>query len=470
MLSRLIWTALLCVVAVPLQAEAPSNATHEFVLANGLKLIVKEDHRAPVLVSQIWYKVGLSYEQKGITGISHVLEHMMFKGTEKHSVGEFSRIIAAEGGEENAFTGRDYTAYYERLEKTRLPVAFELEADRMRNLRLLPAEFTKELNVVIEERRLRTEDDPESLTYERFNAVAFLSSTYRNPVIGWMGDLQALTLDDVQRWYHTWYAPNNATIVVVGDVDPQEVLALANKYFGALQPSEIPPARPHEEVEQRGLRSIQVHAPAKVPYLLLGYPVPPLKMAEQEWEPYALTVMTAILAGDRSARFARNLVRGSEVAASAGASYDMYARMDDMLVFDGVPAEGRSIADLEQAILSEIRRIREAPVAAEELARIKAQVVAEKVYERDSVFYQAMQIGSLETVGLDWRLLDEFVSRIHAVTAEQVQQVARKYLMDERLTRAELVPEPVAEEDSPPAKETEEGHVNMVQTGVSDVH
>jgi zinc protease len=384
---------------------------------------------------------------------------MMFKGTEKHPAGEFSRIISEQGGEQNAFTGRDYTAYFQRLGKSRLPVSFELEADRMRSLTLPADEFKKERQVVIEERRLRTEDDAEALTYEHFNAVAFLNSTYRNPVIGWMSALQGLTLEDTRNWYRTWYAPNNATLVVVGDVNPQQVLELTKQYFGPLSPSEVPRPRSYQEIEQRGQRDIRVHAPAKVPYLIMGYPVQVVKTlaqnrgknAEQtighEWEPYALTVMVAILAGGDSARFARNLIRDSQVAASAGASYNLYSRMQDLLVFDGTPAEGHTVAELEQAIQAELKRIREEPVSEEELARVKAQVTAEKVFERDSMFYQAMQIGMLETVGLDYKLIDELLPRIQAVTAQQVQEVARKYLVDEKLTRAELVPEPEKEED-----------------------
>lgn len=449
MRSPVVWPLVWLVgvlVALPIAAWA-QGATHEFKLDNGLKLVVKEDHRAPVVVSQVWYKVGLSYEHNGITGVSHALEHMMFKGTEKHPAGEFSRIISRQGGEENAFTGRDHTAYYQSLEKSRLPIAFELEADRMRNLSLKSEDFTKELKVVIEERRLRTEDEPESVTYEEFNAAAFLSNPYRNPVIGWMSDVQGLTIDDLRQWYQTWYAPNNAVVVVVGDVDPQQVLALAKQYFGSLPPGKIPAVKPQDEVEQRGQRSILVRAPAKVSYLVMGYPVPVLKTAEQdkgrEWEPYALTVLAAILAGGDSARFAKELVRGSQVAASTGASYNIYARMPDLLVFDGTPAEGHTVAELEQALLAQIKRIREQPVSEDELTRVKAQVTAEKVFERDSVYYQATQIGLTESVGLDWRVLDELLPRIKAVTAQQVQEVARKYLADEHRTRAELVPLPL---------------------------
>lgn len=431
-------------------AVLAADDVHEFMLDNGLKLIVKEDHRAPVVVSQVWYKVGSSYEHNGITGVSHVLEHMMFKGTEKYPPGEFSRIIAANGGRENAFTGRDYTAYFQSLQSDRLEVSFELEADRMRNLRLLPEEFKKEVQVVQEERRLRTEDDPQSLTYERFNAGAYMVSPYRHPVIGWMEDLQHMKVEDLEHWYQRWYAPNNATVVVVGDVDPQQVLALAKKHFGPLKPETVEPVKPRTEPEQLGEQRLTVRAPAQLPYLIMGYKAPVVEKAESPaWEPYALEVLAGILDGGDSARLTRELVRGSGVAASAGAGYGPYSRLDTMLLLEGTPATGQDVAAVEKALREQIRKLRDEPVSSDELERVKAQVVAHDVYQRDSIFYQAMQIGTLETIGLDWRLMDQYVERIRAVTAEQVQQVARKYLTDERLTVAVLEPQAGA---APPAR------------------
>ncbi|MDA1107294.1 MAG: pitrilysin family protein [Proteobacteria bacterium] len=431
--------------AFSIYAQDTPPATHEYRLSNGLKLIVREDHRAPVVVSQVWYKVGSSYEDSGTTGISHVLEHMMFKGTRKHGPNEFSRIIAQNGGRENAFTGRDYTAYFQQLEKGRLAVSFELEADRMRNLRLKQEEFAKEVRVVMEERRMRTDDDPEALTAEQFTAVAFHNNPYRIPVIGWMGDLENLRVTDLQAWYKTWYAPNNATLVVVGDVQPDAVFKLAGKYFGALKPAPLPTLKPHIEAEQMGTRRITVKAPAELPYLLMGYPAPVLKSssASDSWEPYALEMLSALLSGGDSARLARHLVRGQKIAANASAGYNLTARLPDMFMIDGTPAQGRTIDELEQALRGEIKRLQDEPVSEAELARIKTQVVANEIYQRDSIFAQAMQIGTLETVGLDWRLMDSYVEKITAVTAEQVQQVARKYLIDDRLTVAVLEPLPI---------------------------
>ncbi len=424
--------------------EGRSNhAVHEFTLANGMKLIVKEDHRAPVVVSQIWYKVGASYEHIGITGVSHVLEHMMFKGTDKYPPGEFSRIIAENGGRENAFTGRDYTSYFQQLEVSRLPIAFELEADSMRNLHLQQAEFQKERAVVIEERRMRTEDNPTSLTYEKFMATAFQVNPYHNPVIGWMDDLNSLTLDDLNNWYRTWYSPNNATLVVVGDVEPEAVHQLARKYFGPIPPSSLPQHKPRKEPPQQGERRITVRAPAEVPVVIMGYKTPVLHTAAEPWKAYALEVLANVLDGGDSARISRELVRGKAIAASAGASYDLSARHDSLLTLEGTPAQGQDVAAIEKALRQQVARLHNEPVSAEELERIKAQVTAAKVYELDSVFYQAMHIGMLETVGLEWQEAERYAERINAVTAKQVQQVAREFLTPDNLTVAILEPLPI---------------------------
>jgi zinc protease len=424
-------------------ATYAGQSVHEYHLDNGLKLIVKEDHRAPVMVSQVWYKVGSSYEHDGITGLSHVLEHMMFKGTAAHPAGQFSQIIAENGGQENAFTSRDYTAYFQTMAASRLPVSFELESDRMRNLSLPGDEFKKEVQVVMEERRMRTDDNPQSLTYEQFNATAYASSPYRIPTIGWMGDLKTMAVDDLRNWYQKWYAPNNATLVVVGDVDPDKVFRLAKKYFGPLKPSDIAPLKPRLEIAQHGPKHIVVERPAKLPYLIMGYKAPVVLTADQDWEPYALEVLASILDGGDSARLASQLVRGSAVAASAGASYDAFDRKETLFLFSGTPANGHSVADLQNALLAQITELQTKPVSTEELERVKAQIRADKVFQQDSIFYQAMQIGSLETVGLSWEDADQYLPRIEAVSAEQVQAVARKYLVEDQLTVAELSPQPI---------------------------
>lgn len=440
-------TLLLMTVAALAQA---AGTVHEYALENGMKVIVKEDHRAPIVASQVWYKVGSSYEPDGITGISHALEHMMFKGTRNHKPGEFSRIISANGGDENAFTGRDYTAYYEVIAKDRLEIALKLEADRMRNLMLPAEEFAKEIEVVKEERRLRTEDRPPALTFEQFSAVAYRVLPYRNPVIGWMNDLENMTVKDLREWYRLWYAPNNATLVVVGDVAPEKVFGLAQKHFGPLKAEPTPRVQALREPSQRGVIRTVVRVPARQPYLILGYKTPVVGTAEEEWEPYALDILAAILDGGDSARLSRNLIRGREIAVSAGAGYNAFSRLPSMLTMSGIPRDGHTMDELETALRQEIARLREETVTQQELDRVRAQVVAGEVYQLDSVLYQAMQIGLLETVGLRWQLLDEYVDRINAVTAAQVQAVARKYLIDDNLTVASLDPLPLDQKTREP--------------------
>ncbi|WNV03643.1 pitrilysin family protein [Candidatus Methylospira mobilis] len=431
-------------------AGAVAAPVAETVLGNGLKIVVQEDHRSPVVVSQVWYKVGASYEYGGVTGVSHMLEHMMFKGTQKHPPGEFSRIISVNGGSENAFTGQDYTAYFQTLERSRLAISFELEADRMRNLRLLSEEYAKEHQVVLEERRMRTDDQPRARLAEHFDALAYFNSPYHNPVIGWPDDIGGLALDDLSGWYKQWYAPNNATLVVVGDVEPRAVFALAKKYFGALKPSKLLPAKPQGEVEQLGERRITVKVPAKLPFLVMGYKVPVLKGASEAWEPYAIEVLAGILDGGNSARLATHLVRGRQLASSVSAGYDPYSRLPSLFSLEGTAAEGKSLPELEKALLEEVRQLQETPVSQEELDRVKAQVLAGKVFERDSIFYQAMQLGVAETVGLGWQVIDQYVDKVNAVTADQIRQVAKKYLIPDRLSVGYLEPLPIPEGSAAP--------------------
>jgi len=422
-------------------SSSAGAAVFEHNLKNGMKILVNEDHRAPVVVSQIWYRVGSSYEPNGNTGLSHVLEHMMFKGSEKYSAGEFSKVIAKHGGRENAFTGKDYTAYFQQLEKSQLKVSMEMEADRMVNLTLPKDEFTKELAVVIEERHMRTDDKPRSKTYEQFNAMAFMTSPYAQPIIGWQNDLDNMAIEDLQDWYQRWYAPGNATLVIVGDVDHKEVFEMAEKYYGVIPARTVEKLKPRKEVKQIGERRLVVKAPAKLPYLLMGYKVPSLKTVEHEWEAYALEVLGGILSSGSSSRFPKRLVRDQQIAASAGAGFNLYGRQSEIFLIDATPSAGKELSVLEDAILKQIEEIKTSLVSDKELASIKAQVVAANVYERDSIFYQAMQLGTLETVGLGWQRLDEYVEKVREITAQQIQQVAKKYFIDDRLTVAYLIPQ-----------------------------
>ena len=429
----------------------------EFKLDNGLHLIVQEDHRSPVVVSQVWYRAGALDESNGKTGVAHVLEHMMFKGTKLVPPGRFSRLIAAAGGKENAFTGNDYTCYFQQLEKSKLSLSFKLEADRMANLQLTKEEFDKEIKVVMEERRWRTDDKPQAQVNEEFQAIAYKAHPYQRPVVGWMNDLENMTYLDAKEWYKTWYAPNNATVVVVGDVDAPAVFKLAKEYFGHIKAHDLPVRKPQVEPVQKGERRVVVKAPAKLPYLRMGFHTPTLsdapKTPEQEWEPYALEVLAGVLSGNDSARLNQQLVREQQVAIDASAGYDATNRgRQSLFELDGTPSEGKTVADLEKALLEQIEKIKISGATEQELNRIKAGVIASEVYKRDSMFGQAMELGTLETTGYSWRLSKEYITKIQAVTSEQVQAVAKKYLIKDSMTVATLDPQPIDPNAKPQGK------------------
>ena len=458
MLNKKIGLLTYVFLSLPLVAWADIQ---EFKLDNGLKLVVQEDHRAPVVVSQVWYRAGALDEVNGKTGVAHVLEHMMFKGTKKVPAGQFSRMIAAAGGKENAFTGMDYTCYFQQLEKSRLPLALELEADRMANLQITDEEFSKEIKVVMEERRWRTEDKPQSKVNEQFQAIAFRAHPYGRPVVGHMNDLENMTAEDARDWYRNWYTPNNATLVVVGDVSAQEVLKLANKHFGSIKPRALPARKPQREPAQLGERRAVVKAPGRLPYLVMGFHAPALEdkptTPEAEWEPYALDVLSGVLSGNDSARLNQKLVRENGIAVDVGAGYDTTSRgRESLFELVGSPSEGRTVAELEQAIWEQVEKIKTEGATQQELDRVKAAVIAADVYKRDSMFYQGMQIGQLETMGYGWRLLKEYPEKLKAVTSEQIQAVAKKYLVKDNMTVATLDPQPI----DPNAKPVGKPHVH----------
>jgi zinc protease len=424
------------------------NAVHaetfERTLANGLKVVVKEDHRAPVVVQQVWYKAGSMDEITGKTGIAHALEHMMFKGTKTVPAGEFSKRIAAAGGRENAFTSTDYTAYFQQLEKSKLPLAMKLESDRMQNLNLTAKEFGKEIKVVMEERRMRTDDQPESLMNEIMMATIYEEHPYHNPVIGWMSDLQKLNVYDAKVWYNRWYAPNNATLVIVGDVKPDKVFALAQRYYGSIPKHTLPVRRIYSEPKQIGIKRIVVKAPAELPQLVMAYHTPVIRDPKQDWKPYALDMLAGVLDGNGSARLNQHLVREQQVASAAGAGYDDVSRGPSLFTLDATPSTGKTVQDVEAALREQIALLVKDGVNDDELKRVKAQVMAGEVYKRDSVFYQAMQIGQLESIGLGYQAIPVMLEKLQAVTAEQVQQVAKEFLQDDNLTVAVLDPQPLS--------------------------
>jgi zinc protease len=420
---------------------APGTAEHK--LANGLRVIVKPDHRAPVIVVMLWYVVGSIDEVTGATGLAHVLEHMAFKGTPSVGNGEYAQIVSQAGGNFNAFTSHDATGYYMALQKSHLPLALKLEADRMANLVLSPEEFKKEIRVVMEERRLRTDDHPRALVTEQLMATALKAHPYRNPIIGWMSDLENMRIDDVRGFYRTWYAPNNAILVIVGDIEPAEVFALAREHFGAIPSKPLPARVPPEDPPQRGERRAVVKAPAELPYLSIAFPVPLLRDARNDAEPYALEMLAAVLSGSEAARLRRSLMREQRIASSASAGYDGMARGPGFFYLDATPTPGRTVAEVEQALRREMAKIIEEGVSAEELDRAKAQAVAAHVYQRDSMFFQARQIGVFEISGIPHDTLDLQLQKLRAVSAEEVREVARKYFRDDALNIITLDPQPL---------------------------
>ena len=431
-------------LAAPLAQPALANP-FETTLANGMKLIVKEDRRAPSVVHMVWYRAGAMDEPDGVSGVAHVLEHMMFKGTEDVGPGEFNKRVAAVGGRDNAFTGKDYTAYFQQVPPAHLPAMMALEADRMQNLVLTDDEFRRELEVVKEERRLRTDDQPRALVFEQLMATAYQAHPYRRPVIGWMPDLEAMQPDDARAWYRRWYAPNNAYLVVVGDVDHREVFREAEKHYGSLAADELPARRISPEPAQRGPRASVVKAPAELPYLAMAWQVPALRDPANDREAYALQVLAAVLDGYDGARLTRRLVRDQQIAVSVGASYDTGNRGPALFYLHGVPAAGTTPEALQAALRAEIQRIRDEGISAEELARVKTQALAGEVYKRDSLMGQAMEIGYLEAAGLSWRDEEKLLEGLRAVTAEDVQAVAKRYFDDASLSTARLDPQPLGD-------------------------
>lgn len=436
-----------------LSLAARAEPAQEFTLKNGMKVIVKEDHRAPTVAHMVWYKVGSMDETSGTTGVAHVLEHMMFKGTKTLKPGEFSQRVAALGGRENAFTGKDYTAYFQQIEKTKLEKVMVLEADRMANLVLDKEEFSREIRVVMEERRWRTDDQPIPLVYEALNATMYMAHPYHHPIVGWMSDLQNMTVQDAKKWYERWYAPNNAVMVVSGDVDAKRVFALAEKHFGKIVAKQLPPRPPQGEPPQRGIRRLTVKAPAENPYVVLAFKVPALRDVEKDEEAHALDVLAAVLDGYDNARLNAKLVRTDKVAISVGAGYSNVARGPVQFVLDGTPAAGTTMEQLEKLLRAEIERIANEGVSEEELKRVKTQLIASQIYKRDSIFGQAMEIGSMEMSGLSHKDIDRIIEKLKEVRADQVQAVARKYFGDDALTVATLVPLPLSEKQpAPPPK------------------
>lgn len=421
--------------------QSEEKFIHEKQLSNGLRVIVKEDHRSPTVAHMVWYKTGSVDETIGVTGVAHVLEHMMFKGTKSIGPGEFSKRVAALGGRENAFTSNDYTAYFQQIEKSHLAKVMQLEADRMQNLELSEEEFKKEIQVIMEERRLRTDDKAPSLLYEQFLATALNAAPNRHPVIGWMNDLKNMTYEDARDWYESWYTPKNAVLVIVGDVVPNEVFDLAQSIYGKILPKEIKLRKLKLEPTQQGRRYFELNAPAENSIVMLGWKVPKIENGQLDnLEPFAIDVLTGILDGNKNARFSRQLVNEKKIASSVGTGYDGFLRGQSLLTITGVLLPGKTPEMFELEVKKILKDIAQNGVKPEELQRVKIAVMASQVYKKDSVFGQAMEIGSLEMNGISWRKIGLIDEKLQGITSEQVQEVVKKYIDDSQLTVGVLKP------------------------------
>lgn len=416
----------------------------EFVLSNGMKVLLVEVPKAPVATIQVWYKVGSRNEVMGRAGLSHMLEHMMFKGTNKYPNGAFSRIIRKNGGVDNAFTSQDFTAYFENLAADRVELALELEADRMQGLLLDAKELQTERDVVKEERRLRTEDDPQGHLVEALFAQAFMSHPYHWPVIGWFADLDAMTLDDLQRHYDTYYSPNNATLVIVGDIKAETLMLTITKLFEPIPKGPTPKPVTVMEPDQRGERRFLLKREAQVPFVMLGYRVPNYTSEDS----YALNVLEAILSAGKSSRLYQSLVYDQKLALAVGAEYSLMQADPGLFYFFTLVNPSQKVEPVEETLRKEIGRLQNEPPTELELQRAKNQIEASHVFEQDSNFRSAMLLGQAETVGAGWKKVGQFLERTKAVTAKDVQRVARQYLLDDMLTIGTLIPLPPGKEPS----------------------
>ena len=448
------------VVSSALAASAPT--AQQFTLSNGMTLIVQPDHRAPTVAHMLWVRVGAMDEVDGTTGVAHVLEHMLFKGTPTVKPGEFSRKVAALGGRDNAFTSKDVTAYHQQIPADKLEAMMKLDADRFANNQWPDDEFMREIEVIKEERRQRTEESPRARMFEAMTAMVYQASPYRRPVVGWMSDLDAMTPQDARDFYQRWYTPANAAVVIAGDVDVAEVRALAEKIYGGIPARPLPPRKPREEPEQQGARQMAFHAATEQAMVALAYQVPkltdPQAQDPQSQDALALTVLSAILDGHSGARLERALIQGQggqkgRLADSAGASYGLMGRGPQLFFLSAVPAPGVASEVVISALKEEVARVAREGVSEAELQRVKTQWTAGEVYKRDSVFNQAQELGSYWALGMGLEAGDQLMSQLNQITAAQVQSVAQRLFSDEKLTTSVLVPDSSKRKLERPASE-----------------
>lgn len=434
------------ILFVPISEAGLKENVFETVLPNGLKVIFLENHKAPLVTFQVWYRVGSRNEAWGKTGLSHMLEHMMFKGTEKVGPEEFSRIIQENGGNDNAFTSRDYTAYFENISTDRVQVSIDLESDRMQNLLLREQDFRTERMVVMEERRLRTEDNPQANLQEHMEATAFLTSPYHWPTIGWKEDIERFTLDDLKAYYRTYYNPVNAILIVVGDFKREELLPKIEKAFGSIPKGIAPSQERDEDPKQIGERRIFVKKEAQLPYLVMGYHVPNLR----EPDSYALEVIATLLSAGKSSRLYQSLVREKRLVLSADADHSLLSRDPSLFYLSAELLPGKEVVEVEKALDQEVEGLKKELVGPQELEKAKNQIEASFVFGQDSLFYQAMLLARHE-ITLTWRAIDDYLPSIRKVSPEDIQRVAKKYLKPDNRTVGVLIPLPPKEGNPPPA-------------------
>ena len=435
---------LLCIGLLPLIAVAASpQTTHEFTLDNGLKVVVPQDHRAPVVSSQLWVKVGSNHEHPGQSGLSHALEHMLFKGSSKACAGAYATTLERLGARENAFTGADFTTYHQTMTPGRLGVAFELMADIITTARLADDDFSTELEVIKEERSSRVDDDPQSLTHERLASIAYPASSYASPIIGWLHDLRRMSAAQLRAWYQAWYAPNNATLVVVGDVSVEQVKGLAQRYFGPIPRRDIPPVMTPLELAEPGERKITLQLSVHAPRLIMSFNVPSLTTAENRRLVYALRLLETLLAGSDSARIRKRLQYTEQLFSEVSSEYDAFKRGDSLFILSTELDLKQTITltDAENRLWQLLDELKATPPEAAELERARTTLIANQVYAGDSIEHQAHTLGTLESIGLSWRLMEQEIEEFNQVTPQDIQHAASTYLTRQRLSVVNVLPE-----------------------------
>jgi len=404
-------------------------------LDNGLRVLLIEDSRSPIVSFQVWYRVGSRNEHRGATGIAHFLEHLMFKGTPSHGPKQFARLVEENGGQDNAFTSQDVTSYYVDIAADKLDLVIDLEADRMQNLLLDPKEINSEREVVIEERRTRTEDDPGGFLGEEVSAIAFKAHPYAAPIIGWMDDIKRITPEEIRAFYKTYYVPNNAIVVAVGAFRADDALEKIKRRFGRIPRGKVPPPMLAVEPAPNGERRVNVKKQAELPIVYMAWHVPNYRSDDA----IALEVLSTILSGGRASRLYRDLVYQRQLALEAGGDNSYFSTDPNLFWFWATPMPGQTPEKLEAELSAHMERLKTEPVTEEELARAKNQIEAAFVYQEDSVHQRASLLARFELTG-GYAMKDSFLAKIRAVTAADLTRVARTWFDPDKKSVGVLVP------------------------------